>query len=356
MLIYLGAFILSFLFLKIGQQYQLKVFTYIGLIIPIVIAGFRGINVGTDTSNYYDLYSIFEHENKYLPIVEPLFFIITKIAIAFNSFCIVLIIYETICIVFLYYAIKKVSSKIIISTAWVLLLYYLIAFNPSLNTMRQYAAMSYFLYITSFLFNKRYKLYIILSMIGIMLHSTIFVCSGIVLIIYKISILNNQKKKLTYTIGYIFSLLSMIIMLQFILVKLSSMGFDLISGKAESYQSNEAHIQSSYIVLTTFMLFVTSILKYYSKIPSLYIHFMMLTIITDLAFTLLGAYNIVFSRFANYFSIFYILYIPIAFKTIRIKQSQKKFFKLSCLSVFLIFWIWSIAINNSGATIPYSFS
>lgn len=353
---YLFVFLTSFFFLYTGQQSNKKTLTYVGLLIPIVMAGFRGLEVGTDTMSYYDDYLIFKHEDKYLPIAEPLFYVISRLAIAFNFYNIIFLIYEFICIIFLDLTINRLSVKVRISKAWVFLLYFLVAFNPSLNIMRQYAAMSYFMFASTYLFDNKYTKFILLSFVGISLHSTILICSCLLLIIYKISIVKKKRLRLLYTFEYIAGLVFMIVTINIIVVKFSSMGINMISDKANAYQSGSSHLNFSDFIISAFMLVVIYLLKHYSNLPRVYRHFMLMTIISDLAFTFIGSYNIVFTRFASYFSLYYVIFIPLTFYMLRIKENQKMLFKLSCLSVFFMYWVWTIVINNSGATIPYSFA
>lgn len=354
MFLYLLVFFLSSFFFYLGQNYSKykKFFYSLALVIPIILATFRGIDVGTDTIHYKEIYDILNYENGYIPIVEPLFYIITKIAKLFNSFSFVLFCYQalTICFIFIF----TISYDKFLKISFIFLLYYLLFYNASLNIMRQITAAAYLLYISKYLINDNNKtLFSLLSIFGVFIHSTELIGAFFYLIIYSIVHAKSKYKKL-YIVFYVVSLFSFSIFLYGFLKFIEIYGGDFLGGKASAYQDENAHVSISFIALTIFMFILWMLSKSYTRISEPKRNLLFMFIITDLFFSVMGSYNTVFSRFNIYFTIYYIYYIPLFCKTLIANQYNRRLTTLASICFCVIYWYWIIVENNSNQTIPYS--
>ena len=211
-MIYLIVFFVSLIFLKLGFNKKFsrdirKNFIIISLILPCLLAGARGLSVGTDTNGYiYDLFiksqkidNIFKFfeiaDNLYL-IKDYAYLIITffigKLSITWN-FQLLLFVFEILIIFPLYFSLKKMSIKdsdIIFGFFIILFTFY----NLSLNMVRQAIAISFFVSSISFFVKNDGKkskiLSLIMYLIAIEFHNTAFFMFPI-FIVYKIM---NSKK------------------------------------------------------------------------------------------------------------------------------------------------------------------
>lgn len=253
MSIYLLVYISSILFLYLGRkETKFGNFSiFVGLLLPILLAGFRGIDVGTDTENYKEIYDIIEYEGRYIPIVEPLYYIIAKIAIFFNKFSVVLLFYQTFTILLVYKFARKCNHSL--NICFIFIIYYFLLYNASLNIMRQSAAIAYLLYISLYLRNKEIKKYVLFSFLGIMIHSTVIIGALLLYIIEYISLSKSIYRKLMI-VGYLFSLVAIYLLVGILLQYLSSFGGGMLAGKAQAYSSSNSSISFTYLTMSFFMI------------------------------------------------------------------------------------------------------
>lgn len=356
MAIYILVFSLSSLLLYFSRSKKKKdniILIIVALSLPILLAGFRGIDVGTDTAHYLALYNSIKSMGFFVLFVEPSFYIISQIAIIFGSFQGVLVIYQLLTVLFIYKFAKKYDGKIAL---WlVFLLYYFIFYNASLNIMRQCLAMSYFIYTTTFLKAGKTKKYFIFSIIGILIHSTEILAAIIYFIIFKISF-SHSRKRIIHILTFILTLFILLISFNLILNSIESVNLDFIDSKVVAYTQSDSKVNTIYILSSAFM-FLIMLLSYHYKVMSKSNIYLLCCVIScEFAFTLLGSYNVVFSRVGLYFTALYLYFIPLFCKSIKAPSGQRTIIQLMTISFFFFYWLWIIGINNSNHTIPYSFA
>lgn len=142
-----------------GEKKKWKWLVVLGLALPILVAAFRGINVGTDTRAYADMYEQVTTEGWQKTFderllnreIEPFIVFISKLGgfLGFGRWW-TFGIFSAITVIFTYLAITKVYYK----NKWLLYgLFLFMVFPNSLNVMRQMAAMSILLYLLVIIFN-----------------------------------------------------------------------------------------------------------------------------------------------------------------------------------------------------------
>lgn len=352
MFLYTVVFIISSVCIYFGSNKldSKKIYIFIGVTFPILVAGLRGLDVGTDTKNYLVLYETVKSVNGYLPIVEPFYFIVGKIGAIFNMYPVVLIIYQGLTVFFLYLFSIRSGLR---SKMWVIFfLYFMILFNPSLNIMRQCLAVTYLLFIFSFLWKREYLKYFLYGLLGCTFHSSIIVGLIFYYIIYKL--VNSPIRFRTINILFYFlGCCILIIIFPFILSLISTWGGEMIGNKAEIYQKNAAYVSWTYLGMSFFMLMIYMIVSHYSLLKRDLSDSLLLFIITEFYFSILGSYNAVFSRFTIYFTAGYIYFIPKILECYRIPKNQKRVLSTIIILFFYIYWFWIIIYNKSNETIPY---
>lgn len=179
LLLYLTTFVSSSLLMREHQKAHIKlnknkyfenIFLILSLIIPSLVAGLR-YNTGTDYQSYYWLFQLTKGSS-ITGILdmgsEPLFLIIMKIISILRLDNIMFMIMFWLTISFIYLSLRKFKD---INWGYGLFLWYLIAFSPSLNIMRQMLAVSVVLYAVVNLYEKKYLKYFIFMLIAVLIHN-----------------------------------------------------------------------------------------------------------------------------------------------------------------------------------------
>ena len=210
-MIYLLMFFISLFFIWLGLSIKenkmiKKFFIVIGLIIPCLMAGFRGMTVGTDTSGYvWNLYINAKNIKHFSGMIsfsnwlyyskDYLYLLITYVIGHNNlSFQLLLFIYELLIVIPIFIALN-VNKKDDRDILFGMFLFYMTFYNLSLNMVRQSIAISFAVLSFSILKNKnikhRYLKSFILLLIGYGFHDT----SLFAILIAILYILFNSKKR-----------------------------------------------------------------------------------------------------------------------------------------------------------------
>lgn len=186
-MIYLASYALSVLFAHFAARTKRRsnfiVFSIISIAITVALAGLRDYSIGIDTQNYLTMERFWagairaESLSAYLGYYlaqgykEPLFaLIIGVIAQTAGEFRVFLFVAHAVIITGVY--IGAFRMKEYINPAHVLLLFYLLYYNNSLNIMRQYIAMAIIFTVFADLEKRKYFRYIFVVLISMLIHTT----------------------------------------------------------------------------------------------------------------------------------------------------------------------------------------
>ncbi|MFR0704150.1 EpsG family protein [Enterococcus sp.] len=153
-----------------SRIWKLYIPLFFSLLIPSIVAGMR-YNVGTDYQSYYWLFELTRNSSIFQILntgTEPLFLIIVKISsyILNNQSIYFVIFFLT--IYFVYISIRELVN---INWGYSMMLWFLIAFSPTLNIMRQMLAASIVLYAIINLYeNKLLKCFVFL-ILALLVHN-----------------------------------------------------------------------------------------------------------------------------------------------------------------------------------------
>ena len=200
-LLYLSSFAACALLVYFGQKNNQKLFTILGLLIPILLCGLWN-NVGIDYNNYVRLfersneldYAAFSESNGFWT-VEPSFYIFSRISMFLTgSSWLLFTIYSSIIVVFFFLALKRLKTPYLGMSMFLYLTIYFL-FNMSL--MRQGAAISVSFFAATYLLDKKY-----LPFIGIVLLASLFHFSALLmLLMIPITAILKRDKSNLLTIG-----------------------------------------------------------------------------------------------------------------------------------------------------------
>lgn len=369
-MIYLLMFLLSLVFMWSGftlkkNKIIKRILIITSLLIPCIMAGVRGLTVGTDTSGYvWNLYSNAKNIEHFLGMIsfsdwlyystDYLYLFITYI-IGHNQlpFQLLLFVYEFLIVIpiFISLNLNKKNDK---NVLFGMFLFYMTFYNLSLNMVRQSIAIAFTILSFSILKNKNIKHKNLLSLftllIGYGFHDTALF-SILIMILYLI--FDNKKikegnKNIAFTLIICFSII-FVIFYNPILTIISSIG---LYPKANMYLLKYSSFDFNYLGTFRNVILLISILnskKMYIECNENY-KFILLMAILNILFGFLGTFISYGDRIAYY------LYYNILFVSVPILsgQSCKINIRIFLLSIFfIIYWLVVIFINNSNETLPY---
>ena len=305
-----------------------------------VFSAFR-FEVGTDYNHYVMLFNYLGEGNEHWGRIEPGFQILVKsIYIFTDNPRFLFFLFSLVTIVFFVIGWVRFSPSVIVSLIVFFGLYHY--FN-SLNVSRQYVAMSvYFLFATRGLIDKRPVYYFLSCFIASLFHLTAILMT----VLYPFLV----RRWSTYVYLLIYSL--------FIFIYLA---YDYVSGFVFSslgfYSGYLSYKEGSANILFITCLFMFGISWFYKSkifkygeigVVAFNFSFLSVCIIP------FSNYNIMFSRVAMYFSVYFAIVIPILLFCIKSKKERSVLFLM--FLIVLVFNVFFHLYNNVGGVFPYSIS
>ena len=375
-MIYLITFIASFISLNIWEKYDIKkiadkknLFLVFGIGIAILLATLRDVSIGTDVRVY--VVPCFERANASKTFIsflkktniDMLYAVLNYIVSRFSdNIAYLFLVIETIDIAIIYAGLYNLKE--IISPSYAMLIYYFLFYNKTLSTVRQFIALSIFVFaISIFIKNKANKndfikvLFLICLSVGF--HSTALVCFAIFILCYII-----LTKKININVITLCTVFSAIILclfadpIRYIIEKISNILFSKYSNDAYYAIGDGVSGHSLFLILDIVIVLSLYMIKRSDKnnIPAGKINsFLLILNILYFIFLIgLSRYNFLV-RTLYYIQIFW----PIAYAQIGNKLGKDKFSKtfinLIILTFICFFW-WYYYINaDICETYPYIF-
>lgn len=376
---YLVVFFISMLILNFGlKQKNRKVgfaIEILALLIPCLLAGFRAVNIGTDTKGYpLKLYNyagsgvsfkeLVSFSDLWYLSVDYLYLAITYIFGHFHlSFQFYLFILEMLVIVPYYFSLKnelKDKNSIIFG----MFLFFFTFYNLSLNMIRQSISISFALLSFSIFKNEQINISkvkrIIISFgvlfVGYLFHDTIVIMLPFYAVysFFKNKKINIKSKKIvSCTIVLLMFLL--LILYKPVLQFISSLG---IYNKINYYINTYTRFDIDYT--GTLLNFLIVLLIYWGKkdIDNSNDDYLFASTISwcNMIMFFFGTFIKYTYRIAYY--LFYMLlsfYIPILFNKNLENNRKKQYLRIAIILIFIVYWSFVILIKNSNETIPYRF-
>ncbi len=310
----------------------------------ILLAGFRSIDVGTDTGNYVGIFKQINGEgikggnNSSL---EYFYIILNRIAGLFSENYISLLL--CIGIVTIYFNVKVIKNLSINLWLSIFTFFTLGSYVCFFNGARQSIAVAIFGMAIIQIKKKNFKFFLFWIIIASFFHKTVFA----MLPVYFILNAKFSFKK-TIFIGIVFSLL---------LVYMSSLLSLMSGGLSQKYGAYDGRGATGAYLLTFFYIMITGIVLYskkfilekFQKDYNFYLNICVFHTLTYIVVQISGA-DINLIRLSFYFQFGFILIYPILFKSIKLFNSL--FIRVLFLGIHLVFYY--VFLDRMSNLMPYS--
>lgn len=359
-MIYFVCFVWAVICAKLADNYCKKnnflflIFSALGLVPLILIAGYRDITIGTDTSAYpitaMELISRGYDSNELLAAlgyIEPLYLLIAYLSVQLlsNDVHSILIMSSAITIICFYIGFVRLRKY---APLWLSVFMFLFIFyNASLNAQRQLMAMSIVFLGFSYLINQRKRdlwIFVATVVIGFFIHKSAIVAILNIPLFY----FDNEKYKLWTLLGCI----AITIFYVSIFERLSV--YDAFQ-KYEQYQQGEDYegfFSASEFLLRIIFLYLLFYTAGRKKDKKLFIS-CKYAFICELCLNLLQIRSRFIGRTGYYLFDLYLIFIPyFVYRLGRIKF--KAILALFLMLVTVGYWWYVYIQSNAGFTNPYT--
>lgn len=369
-MIYLVCFAVSLFFCycsKKATNRSMLIFFAILCIAPtVLLAGFRDYSVGTDVRNYLaqssywagavSSGSILNYLRYYLStgkseILFALFIgTIAKLTGNYRLFLFLCHMIIVVCVFVGAYKQRKNADPV-----FVLAVFYLLFFNSSLNTIRQYIAMAICFAFFSYIEQKKYLQYIIVVSIASLIHIS-SVVSLIALLVFWILYGNNRIAAASFGRKFLVCM-GLILLLVFFDPLIRFLIEHGIIGQKYYFYLDQQEGSLSLLYLYLLVLELVAALFYLKRIREQYHYsdFLILCTFANLILILLSSFIAYGRRIGEFFSLINILtmaQIPRAEKNNKTRLLLNSAIIVICIAYWLIIYVK----RNASQTIPYHFA
>lgn len=372
MAIYLAAFSLSsmmfYLSSKSKRRFSSNFQAAVGILILAVLAGLRDASIGTDVNVYGRVFyqqavsssSFMSYFSSHVDslLSEPGFHLLTYfLSRIFNDYHWGLFVYQLIPLIFIYLGMKKCG--ILFNTPiWLgMLLYDFMLYNNSLNIMRQCIAVGFVFYGSTFIFEKKYKIFLLFIALAVIFHT-----SGIVgiAILPMYMVLQqgkhiSQKKQIqqgVIFVGLLFAILISGTQIVTLLVKLGVIReFYLQYLSGGMFSGSTTGIP--YVIVVGHLLY-TAIMIFYKKYTDLRkgesLFLIMASVIVAIASFAVG-----YVQYIDRLNFFFVPFQALGLSNVYNCNRSKRTYVFLIVGLVFALWFYSIVLKGSGETVPYKF-
>lgn len=334
---------------------------------PVWLGGMRDLTIGTDVRVYgvyeFRFARMFEHFTMQLFASTEagidrgyrlLNFLVSRftddIGWLLGTICLIII-------VFVYLALaeyRKYCSPEI-SITFGMLVFYLLFYNETYNLLRQSLALAIVLYATRFIWERKWKQFVIAIFAAMAFHVTAMI--GFILYPLYVYIVVKRKRKIVYILSICaaggFFVLPYIInwILRLGILSAKYMRY-ILSGGIGEISVNQLIIRIPFIIIMFLMVKRGNTEEVKNKYA-----FLAVMLVLDLFFAELRSTNPTLYRISLYFSWLKVFaYAEIVEKNnIRIKGQKFNCVQIGVALFLVLLWIYQIAIQGNGETYPYIF-
>ena len=346
------------------NRFLFFVLSLLSISVVVALAGFRDYTIGTDTYNYLEkkMYwggavsaeSIWEYFRFYFPLGygEPLFAVLLGvIAQLTGNFTIFLIICHTIILVCVYIGIFRFKEYV--NPAFVLLLYYLLYYNHTLNMIRQHMAMAIVFVGLADIIRKKYIRFCFFVFIAFLFHTTAIIALGLLMVYGVINIKFGKLKKIGAKPRICFTVFSLSgVVFLFAPIINFLVDFGILNKRYLYFLRNNVDpaLIASIVVLLGLLgvLIFRKAIKEKCEDANFFILVSMCYLIL-MQLSLTVAYG---KRIALHFAMSDLITLGLVESSP--KSSKKRLFvRMVAIAICLIYWIYIYAFRNAGKTFPY---
>lgn len=380
MVIYLLAFAISTILIAIAEKQKTKYFillSFVAVLIPCLLAGFRAADVGTDVtvylkqlthaaissediSQYFKSYWFYSWRNMYIKDYDIGFSLLVYfVAKLTSSMVAVQFAVSAVILVPIYIALAKGRKN---HPVWLgMLVFYLYFYNTTLNMMRQWAAMAFLLLAFRYLVEKKWGLVALFSAIAMLFHSSAL----IVVIIYLIYGCLCVARRWRFAQNDIHLSGEMVLMLLITAVTfVAILNLDLVIklmaavgvGRFSNYlEGGQLQLLVGQIVLRLPVLLLLVInwkdFRKASPQATFYLGMMLL----DMVLSQLISVDVYAFRIGYYFSIYFVLAAPAMYAAIP-SRTRRTVTTVALVVYCLFYWYYNYVLQLRHETYPYIFA
>ncbi len=370
MTVYIAGFLISIFLLYYADSRQFrgrdaKIAVVVALLIPCLIAGLRGRNVGTDVVTYaeplflcaksstsfgafyagdiyiaefYGYTAVSEYELGFLAVC----YLSAKV---FRSLPVMLFVLQALTVIPVYKGLRAFSDS---QPVWLgMSVYFLMYFNHSLNMMRQWIAMAFLFYGFQFLTQRRSGKYFLMVAVAMMFHYSAIAAVGIFFLYQLVAKENTYNKALKMLLLILIGMVT-ILSLDVLVTVMTLLGL-----RYGNYFSGELGLMPNQILYRIPILLLLAWRWRYLKENTHYAYFFLLLIVYDLLASQLTSIFANSARIALFFGEYYMLAYPMICMASDSRKNRQtmKLFTLGYLSVY---WVYTYVIMGSSSTVPYT--
>lgn len=334
--------------------------SYISIIWLSFWAGCRDISIGTDTLIYgLDVYtdankSITPLSDAFEDItwIEPLFFLLNKLASYFGGFGFALFLIMFVQLAFAFHGLKFYIKKVPI---WLsMLAYVLLFYNITLNLMRQGIAIAFVLFCCKYVEERKLHLLIIMSIAGFFWHKTSAVAFLFLLFLY-FFYSRNEKSQIILLIASIpivlIGVMYFLVMLDYLIDVFEILyHYDNYGGENEMMEASLSTIEIGSRFL---MILLVASLWSFKILPNSYFYIFYLLMLFDLSCKFMGIYTYNVTRLSYYFMALEIPYLFMILNAKIISEDRRMIMNSVILLSFMFMVFWLNFLKGDGETYPY---
>lgn len=330
--------------LEVDSKKYNNLFIVIALISLIVVSGFR-YKVGTDYSQYSEIYTVFAPNSTVWDEEEPGFMALCKFLTNYSMDPqLMFLVTSIITNILIVLTIKKYSTKFELS-----MFLYITTFiyYSTMNGLRQWMAAAIIFSGYKYLLNRDFKKYIIFILIASTLHSSAL----IMILVY--FIINNKtfsKKNLMIVVGFILATLCY--------SQFSDILFGILGNTSYGHYEEVMGVGGNGVNPLRVAVYLAPLLVsliYYKKINPTEdekVDILINLCILDTLIWILALQNIFFARLTFYFDLYFLFLIPRI-----VSMDEKEFNRLAYFTIVCGYFLFSYMLLVSGDSwiIPYNF-
>ena len=379
MVIYLLVFAISAALIAIAEKRKTKYFVLlsaVALLLPCLLAAFRAVNVGTDTTvylkpvthaamqaenigEYFRTYWFYSWKNVYIKDYDIGFSLLVYfVAKLTSSMAAVQFAVSALIVVPVYVAIVKNRKK---GPVWLgMLVFYLYFYNSTLNMMRQWIAMAFLLLAFQFLVEKKWGWVAFFSVVAALFHSSAVIVAIIYLIYGCLHVAERWKfVHNNFRISGKLVLVFLVLILSFVAIFNLDVVIKLMEmvgiGQFSNYlQGDQMRLLINQIILRLPVIFLLAINWKDLCKATPHAAFYLGMILLDMVLSQLISVDTYSFRIGYYFSIYLALVTPTLYGAIPCRF-RRTVTTVAMVAYCLFLWYYTYVLQLRHETVPYSF-
>ena len=365
-MIYVAMFFCSVIFAymaeksSVNNRKQAIIFSVIAILIPSFLAGCRDASVGTDILAYvvghFEVAQMADSLYSYLPLIfskEPLYLVlvyfVAKIA---NNFQVLLFIFSLINISCIYFGAYRLREKIPVH--YFMMIYYLMYYNDTYNTVRQHIAMSIIFLGIVYLLEGCYKKFIPYVAIASLFHYTAILSFSFIIIHYFLKSNVLQKKKIVKKILIVACVIIICLFPQHV----ATYAINLLGLNERYYEYFFNNSLTNSILLTLmYIAEVMLVLMFSSVLKKGVVSFDYLQLNALMCLCLLQLSQVMFygQRISAYYAIVNLILIC-QLPKIGKRKIDQRIIQILTIFVMFVYWYYIYVYGEASHTYPYIFA